>query len=254
MDIYICVHPADVRTAEQTGFPLCHMAYRIGKGFRLYRSGLGISVNGGILCLNDLDFDSSSNYSDLLIRDIRRECSMRGFSGVMLDFELPPHDPLLQFVREADEYFDNIGIPLYIPESYANAAHASHICSSTAVTGGSFAESCRSLYARYGNRAALQYEPACIDFELPSPKGISDRTTSAELKEIMLREHVVPYFSSELCANYFTYRKDGKSRFALFDDSRSLVRKLETAKHKGIKTAFICLPDVGDTFQDLKRL
>jgi hypothetical protein len=90
-----------------------------------------------------------------------------------------------------------------------------------------------------------------MDFPLPCPDGSGqplDRAAFAALR----RRHPSPvFFSPELCARYFTYSDGESAHFVLFDDARTLRRKLRLAREAGIDDAFFMYPEVADLAQEL---
>lgn len=255
LNIVLCVRPADTREALGSGLQLCHLAYRFGGEGRLYRSGLGMSVRGGMLAVSDMGVTDATQFDGEVLYDIKSECDERGFTAVFCDFERGAGLYTTRFVIEAANFFKH-AIKLYVPEAFANAAHGARIVVSSAVTGGTCDESYRRIVARYGaGRVALVYDPVCMDFIMPAPKGIDDYINSDELRAVIKRENAVSYFSRELCANYFTYRdSDGKSHFVMYDDERSMLRKLSVARSCGIDTVFIAFPDAYNCLDDLRTL
>ena len=254
-NVNICTHPADARAAQEAGLPLCHLAYGIGAEGKLYRGSLGIDVRGGLLSVSDRDISEGTPFDAELTREIRRECDRRGFGGVLCDFEKPPNMFTTRFAYEAALYFSSLRMRFYLPEAFADAAPGAQLLISSAVTGGSYEETLRRAAFKYGaGRVALLFEPVCIDFAMPAPRG--NETVSPEhLEEIRAEHGAVVYFSHELCANYFTYRTtSGISRFALFDDTRSMLRKLDVARHAGFHEAFVCWPDVSGVLDELVGL
>ena len=254
--ITICVLPSDVRAAEGHGFPLCHLAYGFGEDGRLCRGDLGVGVRGGLLGVSDRGVTDATPYPADLLRDIRRECDARGFDGVLCDFEQPPNAFTSRFAYEAAVYFSSLRMRFVLPEAFADSAPGATLLVSGATLGGSYEESVRRAVFRYGpGRAALLFEPVCVDFAMPSPRGAEDFVTPQRLEEIRSEHGSMVYFSHELSANYFTYRtSSGESRFALFDDERSMLRKLNIARGCGFREAYLCWPDVSDALDDLNKL
>ena len=67
-----------------------------------------------------------------------------------------------------------------------------------------------------------------------------------ELDSLMEREQPSVFYSSDLCAKYFTYTREGESHFVLFDDAATLRRKLQAGQSLGIETAFLMYPEAED--------
>ena len=60
------------------------------------------------------------------------------------------------------------------------------------------------------------------------------------------------FFSSELCAHYFTYMsKENGAHFVLFDDAGSIRKKLHVANSLGIRQAVLSYPQVEDLLEDI---
>lgn len=254
--IMLCVTPTETSEASQSKQTLCHMAYRIGSGFRLYRSGIGVTVRGGMLFLTDYGLDTAAEYSSILIHDIKRECDLRNYHGIVCDFENAGNKMLERFVYEASAYFGNLHIDLYVPVSYADSAPAAHVLISSAVTGGAYQEYLsRSLHDYTTERAVLFYEPLCIDFVMPMPVGENDRISRTQLNTLIQRLNTVSYYSRELSAYYFTYRDEEKrSRFVLFDDERSMIKKVSIAHQMGYREAFLPYAEARDSLTQLKEI
>lgn len=256
LKVYLCISPAETSQASQAGFPLCHMAYRIGREFRLYRSGIGINVRNGLMLLSDYGLDRSEVYSSVLIRDLKRECDIRNYSGIVCDFENGDNEMLKRFLFEADDYFNQLGIELYVHEMYAQSAPKSKVLIATDVTGGSFSNHLNRAVEQYScDRVALFYDPVCIDFIMPSPSGEKDKIPRARIAELLRKYNSISYYSHELCSYYFTYRDDDRqSHFVLFDDERSMLKKLGAARQAGFKEAFVLYDDAHNFINQLHEI
>lgn len=255
MKLFLCTSPQDVNIAERSKYPLCHMAYRIGKDFRLYRSGLGINVKGGTMMLSDYGLDPLCTYSDDLLHDIKRECDVRGFNGVVCDFEHRASPPLQRFITEGAEYLTNLGITIYIHGEYSTTAPRAKVLVSTAITGGSFQESMQQAINKYGENCVVFFEPLCFDFSMSSPGGDTKFLTQEKLSQLIYEQNAVTYFSRELCATYFTYRDAHKrSKFVVYDDDRSIIKKLSVSISLGYAEAFILYDDAKRSIKEISDI
>ena len=90
-----------------------------------------------------------------------------------------------------------------------------------------------------------------MEFPLPCPSG-RGRLLSAEALEALRRE-LAPavFFSPELCADYFTFRRGQEHRLVLFDSPETLVKKLRLAKRLGCPDAFLLCAEAGDALPEL---
>lgn len=97
-------------------------------------------------------------------------------------------------------------------------------------------------------------ERVAEDFFLPSPTGQGMPLTREELRQRLEERAPSVFFSSELCAHYFTYmsRQNG-AHFVLFDDAGSIRKKLQVARNLGISSAVLAYPQVDDLLPELLK-
>jgi len=91
-----------------------------------------------------------------------------------------------------------------------------------------------------------------MEFILPAPSGEGAPLSEEELRLLMEREQPTVFFSRDLCARYFTYARDGRVHFVLFDDAETLNRKVQIGASLGFTTAFFMWPEVRDIAGKLK--
>ena len=213
-----------------------HLAYRLGPGPHLFRAEGPAPPRGGLMVVDDRDFNPLGSIGPLC-QEVLRECQFRGFSGAVLDFEsrLPPVE---QTAARLDESFARRGWTLYVPERLAAAAPHARVMISSALSGGSLQQRLEEALGRFGeSRTVLALEKRAEDFRLPSPTGSGQPLSDQELED--LRQRLAPsvFFSQELCARYFTYTsRENEAHFVLFDDGDTLRRKVEVARRLGIRT------------------
>ncbi len=212
------------------------LAYRLGPGPHLYRANSGPLPRGGLMVVDDGDFDGLREAAPLC-QEILRECQARGFVGAVLDFEgrLPP---LARIARQLDEAFARRDWRLFVPEDFAPAAPHGTVMIPSALSGGSLELRLEEAAERFGlERTALALEKAAEDFSLPAPTGCGTPLSPKALAELKERLSPSVFFSGDLCARYFTYMdREGQAHFVLYDDEDTLRRKVEVARHVGIHT------------------
>lgn len=222
-----------------------HLAYRMGPGPHLFRAEGTAPLRGGLMVLDDRDFDPLGPTGPLC-QEIVRECQARGFSGAVLDFEgrLPPLEGI---AAALDESFARRGWTLLVPERYGRAAPHARVMIPSALSGGSLQKRLEEALERFGeSRVALALEKVAEDFFLPSPTGSGQPLTEQELEELKRRLSPSVFFSGELCARYFTYMsRESGAHFVLFDDGDTLRRKVEVAHKLGIRTFLAPWAEVG---------
>ena len=127
--------------------------------------------------------------------------------------------------------------------------------STTGISGGSLEQRLTEAAGRFGPaRTVLLLERVAEDFFLPSPTGQGMPLTREELRQRLEERAPSVFFSSELCAHYFTYmsRQNG-AHFVLFDDAGSIRKKLQVARNLGISSAVLAYPQVDDLLPELLK-
>ncbi len=222
-----------------------HLAYRMGPGPHLFRAEGTAPLRGGLMVVDDRDFDPLGPTGPLC-QEIIRECQARGFSGAVLDFEgrLPP---LEQIAAALDEPFARRGWSLLVPERYGHAAPHARVMIPSALSGGSLQRRLEEALEHFGeSRVVLALEKRAEDFYLPSPTGSGQPLTDQELEELKGRLSPSIFFSGELCARYFTYMsRENGAHFVLFDDGDTLRHKVEVAQKLGIRTFLAPWAEIG---------
>lgn len=245
MQLYLAVSPDKLRQAARFTDRLAHVAYRIGPEGRLTRRNLLVSTRGGMMVLGDQGCGPVRD-SAALCRDVWRECGTRGYSGVLADFELPPSPDRAGFLSDLGRVLSRNNRRLFVPEPYGQAVDHAVVLICTALSGGVLRQRLEEAQSRFGRRLALDLQRLRMDFPLPCPGGEGRPLPVGELDSLMEREQPSVFYSSDLCAKYFTYTREGESHFVLFDDAATLRRKLQAGQSLGIETAFLMYPEAED--------
>ena len=112
---------------------------------------------------------------------------------------------LAQAVRTLGELTKKRGWPLYVTEAYAPFSDSAIALIPSALSGGSLQQRLQEAVERFGAaRVALAVERVAEDFFLPSPTGQGMPLTREELRQRLEERAPSVFFSSELCAHYFT--------------------------------------------------
>ena len=159
---------------------------------------------------------------------------------------------LANVVEELGSLLHKRNWPLYVTEAYGNCSDKAKVLISTALSGGSLRQRLEDALQQYGGRVALAVERVAEDFFLPSPTGQGTPLSREELKARMEERSPSVFFSSELCAHYFTYMsKQNGAHFILFDDAGSIRKKLQIARSLDIEDAILAYPQVDDLLPEL---
>ena len=249
--LILAVPPEDVTAAQSYGLTLAHVAYRVGGGPHLFRSNLPIPVRGGLMYIDDSGFDGRGT-PDAFCQEVVRECSARGFRGVICAFDR--NLPLLAaIVTQLGPMLARQSRSFYVSEPYGRHTAVGRVLIPTALSGGSLRQRLSEAAERYGaGRVALAVERSAEDFFLPSPTGQGRPLIREELAA--KRKELSPsiFFSDELCARYFTYmNRQSGAHFVLFDDAGSIQKMLRLAEALGIDRALLFYPEVSDLLPDI---
>lgn len=251
-NLILTAPPADSRAAARFGLTVAHMAYRVGGGPHLFRSNMPVPVRGGLMVVDNSGF-SGGGEPGPFCQEVLRECAARGFEGVICDFEGKPVPTLVNIVRNLGELLQRRKWPLYVTEDYGPCSDKAKVMIPSALSGGSLRQRLQEAAEQYGaERVVLAVERVAEDFYLPSPTGQGMPLTREELRTRIEERSPSIFFSSELCAHYFTYMsKENGAHFVLFDDAGSIRKKLSIAKSMDIASAILAYPQTDDLLEDI---
>lgn len=239
--------PANARDASSYGLPIGHIAYRIGPGGYLLRANIPINLRGGLMVIDNADFDGRGD-SNHFCQQVIRECTARNFDGAILDFEGKSNQALCQIANKLGALFYRRGWPLYVTEPYAMCSDRVRVIIPSALSGGSLKKRISEACERFGSdRVALGIQRTAEDFPLPSPSGCGTPLSREELAQRIRTRGASIFFSDELCAHYFTYmsRQNG-AHFVMFDNAASIRKKIQVARTMGLCACILAWPEVDD--------
>lgn len=243
MQIVLSAGPGD---APAAACRLAHAAYRIGPDSTLLRNNQ-LQAKGGLLSVSDRNAPAVAD-PEALCAAIARECARRNYCGAVLDFEEHPRPDLLRFAGQLGPVLARNRRTLYLPEAYADASRQAVFLICTAVSGGNLRERLQEAAGHWGGagRLALDLQRLRMDFPLPCPSGVGTPLSREELEALKARESPAVFFSPDLCARYFTYTRDGRTHFVLFDDADTLAQKRTLGASMGFSAGFFAWPEVQD--------
>ena len=124
-NLILAAAPTEVMSARAYGLALAHMAYRVGGGPHLFRANLPVSARSGLLLVGDAGFDGRGDPRPFC-QEVLRECSARGYTGVVFDFDR--HFPVLgRAVAELAPLLARRGWPLYVSEPYGRYSETAKV-------------------------------------------------------------------------------------------------------------------------------
>lgn len=243
--------PERCRRAAESGLTVARLCYRAGRGGHLYRGPLPEKLRGGLMGLSDGGFQGPGDPAQLC-REIFRECTAQGLTGVLCDLEGEPAPFWESALRQLGQGCAQRGWTLYVTEPFGAVTEHSRVLVSTLLSAGNLEAKLRAALARYGeDRVALCAQRAMEDYTLPSNAGEGKHLSRDQLAARMKRFSPPVFFDHGLCAHHFTYMENSTAHFVLFDDCSSLRRKLDLAGELGIRRAFLAFPEVEDILPQL---
>ena len=226
---YILTSPAQLPRLRGFSCHPAHLAYRISPNLRLLRLQGAQHLRGGLMTVTDSPTPPRGD-PGLFSMELLRECTSRGFRGVILDLEHPDH-PLAAVLPRLESLLSRQGVTLFLPEAYA--LPASRVLISSALSGGSLSLRLNEAVQKFGSdRVVLAVEKTAEDFLLPAHSGCGTPLTPEQLQS-----HTAgpSFFSPALCAQYTTYRDaQGHIHLVLYDNPCTLARKLQQARRAGV--------------------
>lgn len=255
LQTYLVAAPEEYQAASPFCRDFAHAAYRIGSDSTLLRQNLLLQTRGGLLCISDCDAPVIPD-PEKLCAAAARECGRRGYSGVFLDFEQALSPDRLAFVRQLAQQCGSARRPLYVTARGGRAIPGTISLIGTAISGGNFTQYLQESAASHGGagRTALDIQRLRMEFTLPSRTGRGKPLSGRELQQLLEQEQPAVFFSEDLCARYFTYRRDGDTRFVLFDDAETISRKLRLGAELGFSAAFLLWQEIQDIIREIHGL
>lgn len=251
MQLYLTVTAEYEPAAARLSRSLAHLCYRVGPEGRLMRNA---APKGGIMVLTDAGTPSFAE-GKLLAGEVLQECRAGGFSGVAADFEAPPSDERLRFLRQLEGQLRYAGKRFFVPERYAPSFPAASVLLCTALSGGDFQTRLKKAAREHGaRRLALDVQWLRMDFPLPCPSGCGQALTAEALAALMGAQKPVALFSEALCAEYFTYARGAEHHFVLFDTEESILKKLRFGAQLGCGSAFLLFSEPEDPARLMQRI
>lgn len=209
--------------------------WSIGPELTLQRES-GISVlRSGYMVVTDESYDGTGNDIGKLTDSIVRECDRLGARGIIFDFEKRRFAQLDALIGEVISVFRRG--PVFVPERYSvrNAYTVVHIAQTT----GTLSARLREAGERYGDMFAVDYECLRRDTLLP---GTQSRVMTEEELKILMKNRAT-FYSSELCARYFTYKSGEEHHYIIFDNTETKQKKCELASRFGARYGIFLYPE-----------
>lgn len=232
---------AAARLAALDGVP-APMVYRIGDGLTLRRTAAACDLRGGVLAIagGTVSVRRGAGNLPLFLRQVQREAIYRRVRGVWLDLNPVPQEEAAPLLTALDDLLGRMKLELWVPEWCAPSVRRGNVLISSALSGGSLRGRLEEAVSAYGAaRVTLAVEPVCEDFTLPASRGAGVPLTGEAFATLRAQVRPSVFYSTELCAHYFTYLRRGVPHFVLFDTPGSIQKKLLLAETLGLRWAVV---------------
>ena len=140
--IIVTITPDRLREIQRLPVIPAHAVYRMGRGPHLFRASGSTAPRGGMMLLDCRAFDGVGAAAPFC-QEVIQECSARGFTGVVCDFEAGRLPPLEQVVRELGSQCRRRNWTLIVPEQYGHCSDHALVMISSALSGGSLLQRLR---------------------------------------------------------------------------------------------------------------
>jgi len=221
--IYVAATAEDIASASAAGFKTAQMIYKSGLNGRLYRAENAPDICGGVAVV---DCTEGVMHAERLAGEIAEECAQRGYDSVVLEAG----------TAELARRLMQRGIKVFMDENCCAPGAIALI--RTAMSGGSLAVRLNEAKRRHG-RIAAEAELTRMDFHIPERSGAGRELSIRELDSMMQRLKRPVFYSDDLQVWYFTYRAEDGMHMVLYDNSRSLCRKMHVIREYGAECAFL---------------
>ena len=243
--IYLCAAPKELTPARQAFSHIAHAACYIDSTGRLHASLPKTCAKEDLLLLSA---EEHSSFPDplRLCHTLKELCLQAGLSGIAADLPPPATEEKLRFLSRLRQECAS-ACKLFVPEDFAPHLPGTIPIICTAMSGGIFNKRLEDALHRFPSpRPALDLQRTMMDFPIPAPGGTGTALTPIEFKELFSSHRPAVFFSRELCAKYFTYRRNGQPHLVLFDDISTLLEKIRIGRRMGISLFFLSYPETTD--------
>ena len=252
LKIIAALPPRYIINNPHPGCETAHMAYSVGRGFRLYRAREMANASGGFMVLEIGRFQGGGP-SASIVDNVVSECERREFKGVVLDADGRSKTAVtMSLAHSLAAALQKKELLLFVPEDFYTAGENMIIRLSTALSGGTLIRHLSDCTEKYGAKnVAVEIERVRMDFNIPSLSGVGKELSPAGLEKLTAKRSGKLFYSPELATNYFMHRENGQPGFVLFDDADSIKKKLSVVRNADIRFAFVYYPQVMDILDDI---
>lgn len=249
MRYIIAINPSDFHTANifsrYDDLTPAHTGFSVRSDGHLYAADQAASIHGGLLFIT-FEGMPSNRGCERLASEISFVYRRAGASGIVINgYEDMNADNLIGLLNR------RLGAKIYISSEVKSDAGCIRIVS-TAVSGGTLSDMLSGYVSKYGaDNIAAAAELVRSDFTLPAFSGSGRELSLSDTQELIQKYRTPSFYSTELETNYFNYRKDGNLHMVLYDNGRSLKRKISLAQSLGISECFLSYSETKSIIENI---
>lgn len=248
--IYLCAAPGDLPSPHSFFPQVAHAACRL-ESSGLFHIDPIVPAKDDLLLLTAAE-PFFLRDPPLFFKQLKDICAKHGLHGIVADLSPPVTEDKRRFLSLLARELSTSPYRLFVPEEYGNISPGTVVIICTAMSGGLFKARLEEAITRFGrDRLALDLQRLIMDFTIPAPTGNGTPMNSAQLKSLMSLLRPAVFFSHELCAKYFTCRRQERHHLILFDDVSTLMEKIRIGKELGISRFLFSYPDISDILRPL---
>ena len=227
----------------QPHFPCLHLCYYAGEGGQLKSHYSIHQPQNSYLGILESESPQPMALPQKFAEDVVYEVRRLQFSGVFADIEDPEQQKVMLPILDETLFKENI--PFFVPLSAENYVSHAIVTLQTDVSGGSLEEYVSQYIKQYGaHRLAAHLVPICANYKMPAFKSTDSDLHPKDIQALIQKYHASTFYSNELQCNYFTYMdEESRGHFVVFDNARTLQKKMENLEAMGISYFFMVYPD-----------
>ncbi len=232
-------------------FTPAHLAYRIGRDFRLYRARGQFYLRRGLMIADSIGASAAGGGE--LAGQILRECMLMNYEGVMLDISGRQERPVLSMLSALQPALERHGLKLYLPQECICNISALRIITAAPADGSVTALLRRICAANKGRGFALNLPVRSSEYRLPG-RGKGRLLSPGEAQAMAKAAGGGIFMSRELEAMYSVLSDERGERLILWDDANTMAMRVRSAFAAGAESVFIAWPEVRHFWQELEPL
>lgn len=233
--IYLAAFPED--TGDTSGYPAARLGCRLSQDTPALLAPDPPDDPASLMVLRD---DAPPPYTPTpALARMLVTYAQNYHAGLVCDWRKPAVPFYEALAALLDESCAELGLPLWLTESYAGSSQDAMVMIGSDATEGVFSQRLAGAASRWPGRCILSLLPLRVRCVLPRPGETLEMEALPELPP-----DVPAFFSEELCCMYCSSSDGDGVAFTLYDTKETVGRKLQAAEDAGFQAAVGPLPEL----------